>query len=70
MISDLVTKLGMSQEDLSAISGRNTRSVRSWLSGAIPAPRSVVLILIALDENRIDFPWLVAKLKQEKEGGQ
>lgn len=64
MIKDIANRLGMSQEDLSAISGRNTRSVRSWLSGAIPAPTSVLLILIALDENRIDFHWLAAKLKQ------
>lgn len=63
-LKDLTDRLGMTQDDLASLSGRSTRSVRSWLSGAFQPPPSVILILIAIDEGRIDFSWLAVKLTE------
>ena len=56
---------GITADDLATISGKTTRQVRSWLSGAFPVPRMLALILIALDEDRIDGRWLVSKIRVE-----
>jgi DNA-binding transcriptional regulator YiaG len=61
-LKDLSSRLGLTHDDIAAISGRNTRSVRSWLSGAIEPPTSVLLILMAIDEGLVQIPWLAAKL--------
>lgn len=62
MSSDALTewmkRRGLTPIDVSLICGVSDRSVRSWMSGRHPIPRSVVLITQAVDDDRIDLLWL------------
>lgn len=50
-------------KDLAFITGRTIRAVGTWVSGARPVPRSIELLLAALEDGRIDEAWLAGKLK-------
>lgn len=62
MSSDALTewmkRQGLAPIDVSLICGVSDRSVRSWMSGRHPIPRSVALITQAVDDGRIDLLWL------------
>lgn len=50
-------------KDLAFITGCTIRSVYNWITGHRPLPRSTGLLLLALDEGKIDETWLAEKLK-------
>ena len=50
-------------KDLAFITGCTTRSVFNWIKGRRDLPRSADLLLMALDEGKIDESWLAEKLK-------
>lgn len=64
-LTDIMTRLNLSREDVASIAGKTTRQVYSWTSGLFSVPRSVALVLHALDDGKIDVPWVVSKLKKE-----
>jgi hypothetical protein len=51
-------------KDLAYITGCTTRSVYNWVQGIRPLPRSVYLLLVALDDGRIDEKWLAQTLSE------
>ena len=61
-IKHLMTKNGLTVRDGALLAGCTTRMVEHWRSGKYPAPRPFLLVLEALDENRIDIAWLLSKL--------
>lgn len=63
-LRSIMERHGIVQDDLATISGKTTRQVRSWLSGAFPVPRMLVLVLMALDEGLIDGRWLLTKIRE------
>jgi hypothetical protein len=48
--------------DLAFMTGCTIRAVGTWVSGERPVPRAVELLLLALDEGKIDERWLASKL--------
>lgn len=58
----LLHKHNIRHRDLAFITGRTTRAVTHWVQGKRPLPRSTELLLLALDESRIDEKWLASKL--------
>ena len=54
---------GLTVADVSLLTGSSARMVNYWKSGEWPTPRLLNLILIALDEGKININWLIAKLK-------
>lgn len=63
-LRDLMRRHGVIQRDLATLTGRTERAVYNWMQGTRPLPRSVELLLLALDEGRIDANWLVSKISK------
>lgn len=64
-LNALMTKHGLSRDDLASISGKTVRQAYSWTSGLFAVPRSLALVLYALDDGRIDAKWIISRLKKE-----
>lgn len=60
----LLDKHRIRHTDLAFISGRTIRAVNHWVYGRHPLPRSLELLLAALDEGKIDEAWLASKLSR------
>ncbi len=44
---------GLDNADVAAITGKTTRQVHSWRTGIFSVPRTLSLVLYALDEGKI-----------------
>jgi len=60
----LLDKHNIRHADLAFISGRTIRAVNHWVYGRHPLPRSVELLLAALEDGRIDEAWLAKQLSK------
>ena len=60
-----LSRYGLVQSDLAVICGVSARCVRFWVAGERPLPAYLRLLMRALDDNKIDLPWL-AKVVGEK----
>lgn len=49
-------------KDLAYITGRTERAVYNWVQGIRPLPRPVRLLLMALEQGKIDEKWLASSL--------
>jgi hypothetical protein len=58
-------QLGWSVADLSRIFGVTERGVYKWLSGAVPVPRYVMLLVQASLDGLIPIQWLADRLKRQ-----
>lgn len=61
---EMMNKLNLSREDLASLSGKSVRQVYSWTSGLFSVPRSVAILVLALDEGMISPEWVVSAIKQ------
>ena len=61
----VLARLEMSKTDLATIVGVTPRQVNSWGRGAHAIPRSVALILGALDNKQISINWVVDFVENE-----
>ena len=61
-LQSLMTKHSIRHKDLAFITGRTERAVYNWVQGIRPLPRSVHLLLMALEQGRIDEKWLANSL--------
>ena len=61
----VLDKLGITNTDVATIAGVTPRQVNSWLRGVNSIPRSVVLILAALDNGQLPIDWLVKAVEME-----
>ena len=61
----VLDKLGITNTDVATIAGVTPRQVNSWLRGVNSIPRSVVLILAALDNGQLSIDWLVKAVEME-----
>ena len=59
----LLDKHNIRHKDLAFLSGYTIRAVGQWKAGERPLPRSVELLLLAIDDGRIDEAWLAEKLR-------
>lgn len=62
----IMDKHQLSHDDIAAITGKTTRQVHSWISGIYSVPRSLALILYALDDGAITPGQLVRWIAREK----
>lgn len=63
---ELMSRHGLSREDLASISGKSVRQVYSWTSGIFSVPRSVAIVLYALEEGKIDPAWIIHAIRRER----
>jgi hypothetical protein len=61
----ILGRLGVSKPDLATIVGVTPRQVYSWLNGSHKIPRSVSIILAALDNKKINLEWVVDFVEME-----
>jgi len=61
---ELMNKNNLSREDLASLSGKSVRQVYSWTSGLFSVPRSVALLVLALDEGLIYPAWVVSAIQK------
>lgn len=59
-----MTRHKIRHRDLAFITGRSIRAVANWTGGERPLPRSTELLLLALEEGKIDEQWLAGKLSK------
>ena len=56
---------GVVLNDVALIMGVSKRQVTSWRNGTHPIPRSVAILMMALNEGRIKLDWLEGKIQRE-----
>lgn len=61
----VLDRLQLTNGDIATIAGVTPRQVNSWLRGVNSIPRSVVLILAALDNSELSIDWLVKAVEKE-----
>jgi len=52
-LAEIMAKHKLGNADIAVITGKTKRQVQSWLSGKYSVPRTLFLVLIALDEGFI-----------------
>jgi len=62
---DIMNRHKLSRADIAAISGKSQRQVFSWEKGIFSVPRTVALMLYALDEGKVDARWIISKIHKE-----
>jgi hypothetical protein len=60
---DILDRHNIRHKDLAFMAGYTIRAVGQWKAGQRPVPRSVQLLLYAIEDGRIDEAWLAEKLK-------
>lgn len=61
----IINRLGISKSDLATIVGVTERQVYSWLNRTNRIPRSVSIVLAALDNEKINLDWVVSFVEME-----
>jgi len=62
-----LSRHGLVQSDLAVICGVSERCVRFWVAGERPLPAYLRLLMRAVDDNKIDLPWLAMVVGEETE---
>jgi hypothetical protein len=65
---DIMTRHKLSRADIAALAGKTTRQAFSWEKGIFAVPRTLALILYALDEGRVDIRWVIGRIHKEITG--
>lgn len=60
-----LSRHGLVQSDLAVICGVSARCVRFWVAGERPLPAYLRLLMRAVDDNKIDLPWLAKVVGEE-----
>ena len=64
-LAEIMSRHKLSRADIAAISGKSSRQVFSWEKGLFSVPRTLALILYAIDEDKVDAKWIIAKIHKE-----
>ena len=62
-LQDFLYRHEIRHKDLAFMTGRSERTVHNWIYDSHPLPRSVELLLEAINDGKIDERWLAKKLK-------
>lgn len=62
-LTEIMGKLELSRDDLSAITGKSERQTYAWTTGAAPVPRALALVLLAIEDQKISLTWLAAAIR-------
>lgn len=60
-----LNRIGISNTDFATIAGVTPRQVNSWLRGVHAVPRSVSIILAAIDNGLLGLDWIVGFVERE-----
>lgn len=63
MLKQFLDDYKISKARAAEIAGSTTRTVDNWLAGKNPTPRSIVLIMEAVREGKVDLEWIEAKAR-------
>lgn len=58
-------RLGLSYTDLATIVGVTPRQVNSWIRNVHHIPRSVAILLAAIDNGKLSLDWVVNAVERE-----
>jgi len=61
-LQDFLNRHQLTQKDIAWMTGKSIRTVQFWLSGVHPVPQMVDMLCKAIDQDRINFDWIVATL--------
>jgi hypothetical protein len=62
-LQDVLDRHNIRHKDLAFMAGYTIRAVGQWKAGERPVPRSVQLLLKAIDDGRINEQWLADNLR-------
>jgi len=62
-LQDVLDRHNIRHKDLAFMAGYTIRAVGQWKAGQRPVPRSVQLLLKAIDDGRINEQWLADNLR-------
>jgi hypothetical protein len=62
-LQDILDRHNIRHKDLAFMAGYTIRAVGQWKAGERPVPRSVQLLLKAIDDGRINEQWLADNLR-------
>jgi hypothetical protein len=62
-LQTILDRHNIRHKDLAFMAGYTIRAVGQWKAGERPVPRSVQLLLQAIEDGRIDEAWLAEKLR-------
>jgi len=65
-LAEIMSKHKLDNADIAVITGKTKRQVQSWLSGKYSVPRTLSLILMALDERRISATEIGLWVRQDR----
>ena len=60
----LMDRLNLTTVDVADLAGTSRRAVEKWRSGKHPVPQLIVLLLLALVEDKISFDWIGEHLER------
>ncbi len=66
-LKDFMETQKLLQSDVAWMTGKNVRTVQFWLTEKHPVPQLVAMLCKAIDENRIDFDWIVQTIRGEED---
>ena len=59
---EIMNRRQMKTKDLAIMAGVTMRAAQKWISGQNPIPRSVALVLYAMENNRVSDKWIGHKI--------
>lgn len=59
---DIMGRQQLTTKDLAIMAGVTMRAVQKWIAGQNPIPRSVALVLYAMETKRLSDKWIVHKI--------
>jgi|GEM_PF-4399390 len=62
-MQEILDRHNIRHKDLAFMAGYTIRAVGQWKAGERPVPRSVQLLLKAIDDGRINEQWLADNLR-------
>jgi len=63
-LNEIMTRLKLRHADLAILANVTKRCVYNWTSGRWPVPRSIAILLRAIDKGFITEDWLVKQIKK------
>lgn len=59
---EIMNRHQMKTKDLAIMAGVTMRAAQKWIAGQNPIPRSVALVLYAIETKRVSDKWIVHKI--------
>jgi len=64
-LTAIIGRIGIHKNDVATICGVSLKTLYSWLNGQHSIPRSVSILLCAVDTGAISLDWIVDQVETE-----